>query len=228
MMKKKRLFVTALIMSLVLIFSGTYVFADADLVIDQPTGTTFYRGEFIPFEIYGSVPEDIACDTLFWVKLFNSKDKAVWEKCKRPFDEEHEDYIFTGQIPAKKTVKLAAGVYSLTPEIWYLDSETIAHYKKPIKLKTLKPSKTIKAKTGKRKVKLTYSKAGGATKYVIYRSSKKNSGYKKIGATTALKYTDRKAKKGRRYYYRVRTVRSKGFGKVKSKLSKPVRSKTVK
>ncbi|MBQ1877650.1 MAG: hypothetical protein II161_02430, partial [Erysipelotrichaceae bacterium] len=47
-------------------------------------------------------------------------------------------------------------------------------------------------------------KVSGTTKYLIYRSTKKNGTYTLIGSTTSLKYTD-KVKKGT-YYYKVRPV----------------------
>ena len=49
---------------------------------------------------------------------------------------------------------------------------------------------------------ITYKKAAGATKYEIYRSTQK------IAATTKTKYVDSKVKKGKQYYYKVRTVRT--------------------
>ena len=70
-------------------------------------------------------------------------------------------------------------------------------------------------------------KAAGAKKYQIYRSTKKGSGYKKIATTTKAKYVDKKVKKGKRYYYKVRSVRT-GHGTVYSAFSAIKRSKKVK
>ena len=94
-------------------------------------------------------------------------------------------------------------------------------------IKDLKAPTSLKATVGKKKVTLTYKKAAGAQRYYIYRSTKKNSGYSCIGKTTALKYVDKTAKTGKRYYYKVRCMRTK-YGKVKSPLSKPVRCAKVK
>lgn len=91
-------------------------------------------------------------------------------------------------------------------------------------VRTLKAPTKLKAKAGKKKVALTFKKATGGKKYEIYRSAKKTKGYKKIKTTTSAKFTDKKAKKGKRYYYKVRTVR----GGVKSSFTKPIRSKKVK
>ena len=72
------------------------------------------------------------------------------------------------------------------------------------KIKKLKNSKSKQAT-------LTWSKVNGASGYEIYRSLKKGSGYKKVatikkGAT--VKYVDKKLKKGKTYYYKIRTFKT--------------------
>lgn len=60
------------------------------------------------------------------------------------------------------------------------------------------------------KVKVTWKKNSSATGYIVYRSLKKTSGFKKIAKTGVgkLKYTDKKAKKGKKYYYKVIAYKS--------------------
>lgn len=65
---------------------------------------------------------------------------------------------------------------------------------------------TITAGSKKATIKIPSPKKG--CKYIIYRSSKPDSGYKKVGSTTST-YTDKKLKKGS-YYYKV--VVCKSFG----------------
>ena len=89
----------------------------------------------------------------------------------------------------------------------------------------LAPTK-VKAKAGKKKVTVTFAKASGASKYKIYRSAKKTKGYKAIKTTTKTKYVDKKVKKGKRYYYKVKSIRTV-IGTVNSGYSKIVRSKKV-
>lgn len=73
-------------------------------------------------------------------------------------------------------------------------------------------------------IKITWKKAKNASKYVIYRSTKKSSGYTrvKILSKKNLSYVDRKAKKGKKYYYKVAVVRS-GNASLMSPASKRVK-----
>lgn len=70
------------------------------------------------------------------------------------------------------------------------------------------------AVTGKRISKkyarLTWKKNTKATGYVIYRSTKKNSGFKKIAtvkSNTKVTYTDKTVKKNKTYYYRIKAYK---------------------
>lgn len=65
----------------------------------------------------------------------------------------------------------------------------------------------------KGKVTLKVAKVTGAKQYEIYRSTKKNKGYEKIGVTKKNKttYTDTKVKKGKTYYYKVVAVGTNGL-----------------
>lgn len=89
--------------------------------------------------------------------------------------------------------------------------------------KPAKPAK-LKAKAGVKKVKISFKKSKNAKKYEIYRSTMKSSKYKKIKTIKSNKYTDKKVKTGKKYYYKVRAVNSSG----KSPFTKPVRSGKVK
>lgn len=84
--------------------------------------------------------------------------------------------------------------------------------------KAVSIKKTSEYHNGKAVVK--WYKYSGATSYEVYRSTKKDSGYKKWGSTKALSF--KKATSGI-YYYKVRAVK----GKQKSKFSKPVRIVSV-
>ena len=65
-----------------------------------------------------------------------------------------------------------------------------------------RPDVSIKLKSGD--PKLSWDKISGASWYDIYRATSKNGTYKQIAATTSTSYTDKKAKAGKTYYYKVK------------------------
>ncbi|MCI9083630.1 MAG: DUF4886 domain-containing protein [Lachnospiraceae bacterium] len=82
---------------------------------------------------------------------------------------------------------------------------------------------TVKAKLTKaKKVRLTWNKNTRASGYVIYRSTKKNSGYKQIARITSgskISYIDKTVKNNKTYYYRIKafkTLNNRNFYGVKS------------
>ena len=105
---------------------------------------------------------------------------------------------------------------------------TYAGYSSAKKTVVVKPkATTIKSlrKSGKNAVKITYKKVSGVSGYQIYMSTKKKSGYKKIATLSSKKssYTKGKLKKGKKYYFKVRTMkkvsgkyRYSSFSKVRS------------
>ena len=110
-------------------------------------------------------------------------------------------FTHNGQVASEGVTKPASICYKATPSI-----------------------KKITAKKGKTVV--TVNKVNGAKKYVIYRSTSKNKGYKKIGTTTKTTYTDKTTKKGKIYYYKVVAVGTNGLkADFESNPSKPVKVK---
>ena len=68
-----------------------------------------------------------------------------------------------------------------------------------------KPTASV-ALDGKKPM-VSWEPVEGATKYYVYRSTKKSSGYKKVATVEdGESYTDSKAKKGTTYYYKVVAV----------------------
>lgn len=81
---------------------------------------------------------------------------------------------------------------------------------KPTVVKAGKPGSVKAAWAGNssKNVKVTWKKAANATKYLVYRSYKSKSGFKKIGevkatSKTSYAFTDKKATAGKKVYYKV-------------------------
>ncbi len=91
-----------------------------------------------------------------------------------------------------------------------------------------KAAKNVKAKATKKGIRIKWKKVSGANGYYIYRSTKKNKGYKKIHTVTKGKtqsYVDKKARKGKTYYYKIKTYKKVNGRKVTSNWSKVVKKK---
>ena len=65
---------------------------------------------------------------------------------------------------------------------------------------------TVKIALSKNKPKVSWKKVSGATTYYVYRSTKKSSGFTLVKSTTGTSFTDKTAKKGKTYYYKVKAV----------------------
>ena len=65
------------------------------------------------------------------------------------------------------------------------------------------------SRAGSGKLKITWKKVSGATGYQIYRSTQKNSGYRRIKnlSSKSSSYTNSKLKNGKRYYYKIRAYK---------------------
>lgn len=93
----------------------------------------------------------------------------------------------------------------------------------------LAKAKKVKAKrAGKRKIRVSWKRVAGASGYKVYRSTKKNKGFKAVKTikkAKTVKYTTKKMKKGKRYYFKVRAYRNVGGKKVYSAYSSRVSCK---
>lgn len=104
-----------------------------------------------------------------------------------------------GKITAKSTGKAAITAV--------LNSQAKATCQVTIIPKATK-IKSVK-KSGKNGIKITWNKVSGISNYEIYMSTKSSSGFKKIYTASASKtsYTKTKLKKGKKYYFKLRTAK---------------------
>ena len=109
-----------------------------------------------------------------------------------------------------------------------IDSETAATQAKKVK--------SVKARAGKRKAVVSWKALGDNYRYEVFCSKKKSKGFKKVASTAKTKVTVAKLAKGKRYYFKVRGVRtdipekpgSLAFKTVYTKFSAVAASKAVK
>ncbi|MBE5859107.1 MAG: hypothetical protein E7301_03140 [Butyrivibrio sp.] len=115
-------------------------------------------------------------------------------------------------------------------------ADDISQYKKTIKSLNAKikdyPPRAVTINTAEvlgKKVALTYTRSNGAAGYEIYRSTKKNKGYTKIGTVKkqdTLTFTDKKASRKKKYYYYVVPYRVAHGDKIYGKKSNIIIART--
>lgn len=80
--------------------------------------------------------------------------------------------------------------------------------------------KNLKVKNVKKKTaKLSWNKAANAEGYEVYRSVKKKKGFKRVASVSGNSFKNKKLKKGKTYYYKVRSFNTVNGKKVYSKFS---------
>lgn len=127
-------------------------------------------------------------------RVFYKKGSGSWKKLK---DTTSTSYTWKN---AKSGTK-----YSFTVRCISRDgkSNTSSYDKTGRSITYLSAPKLSSAKKSGSGIKVSWKKVTGAKGYIVYRRTAK-SGWKKLGKTTSRSYTDKKAKKGTRYYYTVR------------------------
>ena len=92
------------------------------------------------------------------------------------------------------------------------------------KVTLAKAPKIKKVSSAGNGIKIEWKKNNSAKKYVVYRSTKKNSGYARVATVKKNRtyYVDKKAKKGKKYYYKVAVV-TKKQASLMSKASKQMK-----
>lgn len=125
----------------------------------------------------------------------------------------------TSQEPVRQDTKKEPGTPPQTDV-----SKTSASKKKPAKVTVRQPSGLKVSNIKKKKAKIVWKAAKDVTGYQIYRSTKKNSGYKKIRTITKkskVTYTDPGLRLKKTYYYKIRSYKKVKGKTFYSSFSKP-------
>jgi len=99
------------------------------------------------------------------------------------------------------------------------------------KIQKIAKVKAVSAKAAKKKVTVKWKKVTGATGYVVYRSLKKSKDYtevKTIKKVGTVKFTDKKVKKGKKYFYKIRAYKTVSGNQMFGAYSKVLKTKKVK
>lgn len=163
----------------------TYTEFDTDLAWDQSNAN--YRYDYDGVDVYIKSGGK-------WSKektVYTSPRSYTYDTSLFLWDRYSTHYC---RVRAYKELKNGKKVYSkysstLNCAYTYRPSAPKINYGKSLKKKTA----TIK-----------WKKVIPAKGYIIYRSTNSSTGFKKVGKTSKLKFTDKKVKRGKTYYYRVK------------------------
>ena len=186
-----------------------YDYDDDFIRITSPKeGAVYYRGETmtVGFSAYSTWVE---YDTVSVAGIFRTTDSTMFYRDSIYIY--NDDLSWHSSSGKYNTSKLSNGsytvdVFNFAYDPYYdelYDFDNMPYQYNTFTVKTLKAPGSLKTKVGKKKVKLTFAKASGATKYEIYRSTKKNKGFKKIATVSGNTYKDKKVKRKKIYYYKV-------------------------
>lgn len=152
------------------------------------------------------------------VYRYNTKKKNVLVKTIKSGN--------TKSITIKKLKAATAYKFTIVP-YRTSDKKTINGSKTVLQTATCSAAPALKAKAGTKKATLTWKKIKGISGYEIQMSMKKKSGFKVVKSLSAkkTKYVQSKLKKGKTYYFKIRTYKTVAKKKVYSGFSKTIKVK---
>ena len=213
---------------------GYYHYSDEEGT-RTPTASVSFKLKALPLPAPSAKPTakpTTKSVALTWPKVADAQKYEIWRSVK---DNQHfvKYKTVTATSYTDTSVKQGVWYYYYIRSLRDKYGKTIRSIRTPVTKTALKltaPGKPtgVKAVAGKRLVTVTWNKASLATKYQVWRSTKKASGFKKIATVSGLKYVNKGLKKGSRYYYRVKAVRVTATGTKVGAVSAPALSGKVK
>ncbi|MBQ9060853.1 MAG: fibronectin type III domain-containing protein [Firmicutes bacterium] len=151
---------------------------------------------------------------LTWTEASSADGYELWQKAGS------EEYQLLARVKTNEFT--AADLLTGTKYSWYVQAVSAenAHSKFSQAVSAtpaLAKVTGIKAKAGKKQATITWKKAAGASGYVVYRATKKNGKYKAVKTITrpaTVKFVNKKLKKGKKFFYKVRAYRTVNKKKV--------------
>ena len=162
---------------------------------------------------------------LSWSKVKGADGYAIYNKDNKLIAKTKSTSYTHKKLKSMKTY-----TYKVRP---YVVSDGATYYGgfyKTLKVVTTPSKPSIKVSAGTKQVKVSWKKVKGVSGYVVYRSTKKSSGYKKVKTikkASTTSYTNKNLKSKKKYYYKVRAYKTVNGKKVYSSYSS-VKSETTK
>ncbi len=170
-----------------------------------------------------SVTSTTSAIKLTWKKVTGADGYVIYQYNTKTKKYDKIKTIKSGTTVSYKIKKLKAGTkYKFLIKAYTKDDGTIWGKSATIQTATKTKTPTLKVtSTSKGKVALSWSNVAGESGYQVYYSTKKDSGYKKLGSYKAnvVKGSKSKLTSGKKYYFKVRAYTKTDSGIVYSSWS---------
>ncbi len=155
---------------------------------------------------------------LTWKNIVNADGYIVYRNGKaiKTLGAETTSFINT-KLTCGKSYKYTIRAFFKTGDNKDLCTVSAAKFVKPVPV-----APKAKAKVEKCRVKVSWSKVDGATKYEVYKYNKTKKKYVRVAVKKGTSYTDSNVKKGSSYNYKVKAYRAVKGKKVYGGFSKTV------
>ena len=214
-------------------FTGKFVLTGKSIInikLDAPTGPE--KGSFT-LKVGENLKITPKYTTTEASVIYGEGTYCTWESDPNYLtDDPQAEGVFKAVAPGKTKVlfKVEKDVGQDTIEVATLGEWdiTISAPVAPAKPKPAKPASLKATNVKKKTAKLVWGKAANAEGYEVYRSLKKTKGFKKVATVTNTTYKNKKLKKGKTYYFKVKSYNVVNGKKVYSAFSKVVKVKIKK
>lgn len=186
-------------------------------------------------KVIGNVTMKVGARTYNSIKLTWNRGKGVSGYTVYRYNWKTKKYSAIKNTTARTFTnkRLTTGkkyVYKVRPYRIINGQKIYGNNSNKISTKTIlaKPRKVKAKRAGKQKFRVNWKRVAGANGYKVYRSTKKNKGFKAVKTVKGrktVKYTTGKLEKGKRYYFKVRAYRKVSGKKVYSTYSSRVSCK---
>ncbi len=214
-------------------------FCLSNVVCDDSKGTLFYKNDAGVIMAVKSGNDKSAVSGVRVESAGPTALKVSWDarenvkKYKVSYSTDGKKFrsagATTGESKKIKGLECGTKYYVVVDAVLLKGSAKTSKVKKgaPVPTAPKVKAKNVKAKS----VKLTWNKPKGTSGYTVYRATKKDGKYKKVATIKKAgtkTYTDKKLKKGKTYYYKVRPYVTKGGSRTQGGWSDAVKVKIKK